>query len=102
MTVKVVRGLVQTVKPTATSQIASREANTGSLASRVASANPQTSEAAVTAVRNTKGAQPGEKIRDSGEARSVARSVARGIFMNEAEATGAHSGLTSSSAQGIL
>ena len=101
MTVKVVRGLVQAVKPTANSQSGSRD-SAGSLASKASAGNPQASEAAVNAIRNTRGSQSGEKIRDSREARSVAKSVSQNIFINEAEANAAHSGLSSSSAQGVL
>ena len=101
MTVKVVRGLVQTAKPTASQQSGTRD-NAGSLASRVSTSSPQTSEAAVNAVRSNRSGQPTEKIRDSRDARAVANSVAQSIFINEAEANAAHSGLSSSSAQGVL
>jgi hypothetical protein len=101
MTVKVVRGLVQTAKPTASQNSGTRD-NAGSLASRASTSSPQASEAAINSIRGNRGGQALEKIRDSKEARSVANSVAQGIFTNEAEANAAHSGLSSNSAQGVL
>lgn len=102
MTVKVVRGLVQTVKPAAIGQVAAKEASGRGLAARVATTNSAATEAAISSVRSTRSTQSTEKVRDSKEARSLAKSVAQDIYMKETEAGDAHSGLSSQSAQGML
>lgn len=102
MTVKVIRGLVQTVQPATTGKLAAKDASARGLAARVATANPAATEAAVTTVRSARNTPASEKIRDSREARSLAKSVAQEIFMKEGEAGDAHSGLSSQSAQGVL
>lgn len=102
MTVKVVRGLVQTVKPVALGQTAARETSAKGLSARVSTTNLAASEAAVNAVRSTRNIHNTETIGDRKDARSLAKSVAQDIYMKEGEAGEAHSGLSSQSAQGIL
>jgi len=104
MTIKVVRGLVSTDKPTTPVQ---KNFKPNSLANQVAasqrtSSNRGVTDSAVTTFRSTKTLQTEEKIRDSKEARGVAKSVADRIFMEEKSAIGAHEGLSSGSARGIL
>lgn len=104
MTVKVVRGLVGTAKPSQLSQVkqSERPGQMSSLAARVTSSNPVASEAAIANVRGTKSIQTTDKIRDSKDARAVAKSVSQKIYMSETDAMDSHGGLSSAAAREML
>jgi hypothetical protein len=102
MTVKVVRGLVNTNNSTpATPQQVDARSVQNSEVTKLAVSQSVNTEAAVTSLRNFRNTSSSEKIKDIKEAKGVAKDVAEKIKSDEATAKNAHN-TSSSSAQVAL